>query len=48
MSLHKDDADKAEQIQGFIDKRVEAIKAEKAKDIKIDVDQLPDELKALA
>lgn len=48
LTLHRDDAEKAAQIQTFIDTRLEAIKAEKAKAIEIDADQLPEELKALA
>ena len=48
LSLHKEDADKAEQIQTFIDKRLAEIKEEKKKDIEIDVEQLPEELRQLA
>ena len=47
-TLHKGDEEKTAQIQKFIDARLEAIKAEKAKAIEIDTDQLPEELKALA
>ena len=48
MSIHKEDATKAKQIQGFIDKRLAEIKAEKAKAVEIDVEQLPEELRKLA
>ena len=47
LKLHKGTADEA-KIQSFIDSRVATIKAEKAKDIEIDVDQLPLELQDLA
>lgn len=39
--------DKEEEIQGFIDQRVEQLKLDKAKDISIDVSQIPKELRDL-
>lgn len=46
LKLHKGTNDEA-KIQSFIDARVATIKAEKAKDIEIDSDILPEELQGL-